>query len=83
MRKLIMPAQREFHRDTEGFDRHDGNRADGGANRDEDERVPLAVDGRDSVDHDGRENSDCETVDQEPWKRPGSVPGKRHTQLRY
>lgn len=68
MRELVISAQRKFHRDTEGLDRHDGHRADGGADRDVDEGVSFAVCGRNSVDHNGREDGHCETVDQESYR---------------
>ena len=63
MRKLIIATEGQFHRDTECLDRHDRDRADSGADRDEDERVFLSVYWRDAVDHDRREDRHGKAVE--------------------
>lgn len=63
--ELVVAANGQFHRNTEGLDGHDGNRSNSGANRDVDERVLFAIDGRNSVDHQSREDRNCDTVEKE------------------
>lgn len=62
MNELVVSLKGELHGDAKRLDRHHRDGADGRADRDEDERVLLAVHWRDAVDHDGREDRDSETV---------------------
>lgn len=65
MRKLIFAGKCELQRNAESLDRHDGDGADRGADGQVDERVLLAVDRRNLVDHDGCENGNCHAVQEE------------------
>lgn len=65
MGELVITSERELQRNTKRFDRHDGNGADGRADRDVNERVLLSVYGRNSVDHDGRVDCDGEAINEE------------------
>ena len=67
MNELVVASKRQLDRNAKGLDRHDGNRSNGGANRDVDERVFLAVDWRNPINHHSRENRNGQTVEQEPW----------------
>lgn len=60
-----MAVYGELDRDTERFNGHDGDRANGGADRDEDERVLLAVPRSDAIDHDRGKDRDSQAVNEE------------------
>lgn len=66
--KLVIASKSQFHRDTERLDRHHRDRADGRANRDEDQRVFLSVNRGNPVDHHRGEDCNCQAVEEEPWK---------------
>lgn len=65
MGELIVAPKRKLHRNAESLDRHDRNRSNGGADRNEDERVLFSVHWRDSVDHECRKYCNGETVEKE------------------
>lgn len=65
MHELVVATNGQFHCNTKGLDGHDGNRSNSGANRDVDERVLFAIDGRNPVDHQSREDCNCDTVEKE------------------
>ena len=67
MDKLIVARECQLQSNTEGLDRHDGDRSHGRADRDVDERVLLSIEGGDSVNHHGRENRHCQAVKKKPW----------------
>lgn len=56
MNELVIAAECQLERDAESLDRHDRNGADGGADRDVNERVFLAIDWRNPIYHHSREN---------------------------
>lgn len=56
MNELVIAAKCQLERDAESLDRHDGHGADGGADRDINERVLLAIDRRNPIYHHSREN---------------------------
>lgn len=60
-----MAAKSQLDCDAEGLDGHDGNRANCGTDRDEDERVFLAVFRGDAINHDSREYCDSQAVYEE------------------
>ncbi len=57
MRELVISSEGELKRNAKCLDRHDGDRTDSRANRYIDQRVALAVGGRNFVDHDHSEDS--------------------------
>jgi hypothetical protein len=67
MRKLVVPVERHLERNSEGLDSHDGHgsgrRTDGKVN----ERILLAMSGRDLVDHDDREDGHDGAVEHETY----------------
>lgn len=65
MGELVVAGKGELEGDTEGLDRHDGDRADGRADGEVDEGVRFAVDGGHLVDHDGGKDNDDDGVEQE------------------
>lgn len=62
MGKLVMACESELQRNAEGLHGHDRYGADGRADRKVDQRVLLAMERRDLVDHDSREDSHDGTV---------------------
>lgn len=64
MGELVVSAKSQLERNAERFHGHDRDGANGGTDRDVDQRVLLAVDGGDTVDHYGREDRDSQTVQQ-------------------
>lgn len=67
MRELIVASQGELHSNTKSLDGHDRDGANGGANRDKNERILLPVHRCYPVNHYGREDGHCKTVTKEPW----------------
>lgn len=67
MGKLIVTTEGQPYGDSESLHGHDGDRADSGADGDIDKRVLVSVDGSNSVDHDGGEDRNSQTVEQEAW----------------
>jgi hypothetical protein len=67
MDELVVSSNGQLHCNTKGFDGHDRNRSNSGANRDVDERILFAIDWRNPVDHQSREDRNCDTVEKEPW----------------
>lgn len=65
MRELVFSRKGHLERNSERFDSHDGDGAGGGADREVDERVLLAVLGCDLVDHEDGEDGDECAVEQE------------------
>lgn len=65
MGELVIPAEGELQCDSKRFDRHDGDGANSGADRDVDERVLFPVHRRNPVDHDGRVDRNGEAIDEE------------------
>ncbi len=64
--KLVMAVKRQLQGNAECLDSHDRDGPDGGADAQVDERVLLAVDRANLVNHDSRKYADAERVDQEP-----------------
>lgn len=57
MCELVVPGESELKRNAESFDGHDGDRAHRGADRQINQRIALAIERRDFVDHDHGEDS--------------------------
>lgn len=64
--KLVMARKRQLQRNAECLDGHDRDRPDSRADAQVDERVLLAVDRADLVNHDARKYADSERIDQKP-----------------
>ena len=64
--ELVMPGKSELHRNAEGLDGHDGDGSNGRADREVDQRVFLAVNGRNLVDHDAGVHNNHEAVEKIP-----------------
>lgn len=62
--ELVVARKGQLQGNAERLNSHDRDRADGRADAQVDERVPLAVHGTDTVDHDARKNADSECVEQ-------------------
>lgn len=67
MHELVVATNGQLHSDTESLHGHDGDGADGRADRDENERVLLSVHRSDSVNHNCRENGHRQTVEEEAY----------------
>lgn len=63
--KLVVALKREFHSNAKGLDRHNRDRANGGADGDVDERVLLSVQRSNSIDHHCGEACHGQTVQKE------------------
>lgn len=62
MSELVVSPKCEFESNAESFDRHNGDRSHSGADRDEYQRISLAILWRDIVDHNCREDDDRKTI---------------------
>lgn len=62
MSELVVAPQCKLQGNAKCLDGHDGDGANGGTDRDIDERVLLSVHRCYPVDHDGREDGHRETV---------------------
>ena len=66
MRELVVTTKGKLQGNAKSLDGHDGDGADGGTDRDKDEGILCAVNRRNSVDHDSRENRNSEAVEKKP-----------------
>ena len=62
MGELVIASEGELECDAKRLDGHDGDGADGRTDRDVYKRVLLSIHRRNSIDHDGGEDCDGQTV---------------------
>lgn len=62
MRELIVTTERQLHGNAKGLDRHNGNRAHGRADGEENQRIFLSMSRRNPVNHDRGEDGYSQTV---------------------
>lgn len=77
MRELVVPSKCELEGNSEGFDRHDGDGADGRADGDIYQRVRFPISWCDSVDHYDGKNGNHEAIYEETWEPVSKGPGLR------
>ena len=67
MAELVVAGKREFQGDAKGLDGHDGDGTDSRADGQIDECVLLAMDRRDSVDHEDGKRHNANGVQEEAY----------------
>lgn len=89
MAELVIAGKGKLEGDAKGLGRHDGDGADGGANREIDERILLAVERSNSVNHEDGKGNHGNRVEKEAFewlsatasRFGGLEAGGRHTRL--
>jgi hypothetical protein len=69
MAELVVAGKGKLESDTKSLDRHDRDGANGRADRKVNNRVSLAIDWGDPVDHEDGESNNSEGVEQEAYSQ--------------
>lgn len=73
MNELVIARKCQLDRNAERLDRHDRYRSNSGANRDVDQRILLAVDRGNPINHQRGEDRDRQTINKETCEEKSAI----------